>query len=248
MGCIMKGFLWAWIILESGVCSVTLPEITDRKFIDECVKEHNRARSSVSPPASNMLHMTWDEDLAITARAWARQCVFVHNADRAHPSFASVGENLWTGYPPSSFDAMGATKSWVNEKQHYDYNSQGCTKVCGHYTQVVWASSYKVGCAAHLCPNGVKESGFGPREGVIFVCNYAPSGNVNRRKPYESNGAACSGCEGACVNNLCGNDWTSVTGGSNYGAILIVRPIALILTFVAAYAVRHFYPDVFCYE
>nr|XP_020515668.1 glioma pathogenesis-related protein 1-like [Labrus bergylta] len=126
MGCILEGFLWAWIILESGVCSVTLPEITDRKFIDEYVKEHNRARSSVSLPASNMLHM---------------QC---------------------------------KTALWVDKKQHYDYNSQGCTNVCGHYTQVVWASSYKVGCAAHLCPNGVKGTHFGPREGVVFECNYAP--------------------------------------------------------------------------
>ncbi|XP_074554786.1 glioma pathogenesis-related protein 1 [Halichoeres trimaculatus] len=247
MSCILKGLLLAWITLNSWVCSVTLPQITDRRFIDDCVQEHNRARSSVNPPASNMQHMTWDKDLAITARKWASNCLFEHNPSRAHPKFTSVGENIWTGYPPSIFEATSAIKSWDDEKQHYNYSSQACSKMCGHYTQVVWASSNKVGCAANLCPGGVKESGFGTKEGVIFVCNYAPAGNVNRRKPYESKGSACSGCEGTCVNNLCSTERTSESG-SNYVAVLVVRPIALILTFIAAYAVKHFYPDIFCYE
>lgn len=34
----------------------------------------------------------------------------------------------------------------------------------------------------------------------------------------------------------------------NYVVILIVRPLGLIATFLAAYGVRHFYPNVFCYE
>lgn len=79
--------------------------------------------------------------MAITARAWARNCVFEHNSHlkdvrRVHPTFPSVGENIWTGYPPSYFDVLRAIKSWVDEKQDYDYNSNVCTKVCGHYTQV----------------------------------------------------------------------------------------------------------------
>ncbi|MCJ8742888.1 hypothetical protein PDJAM_G00087380 [Pangasius djambal] len=34
-----------------------LPDITDPEFISSCVKEHNQARTSVSPPASNMRYM-----------------------------------------------------------------------------------------------------------------------------------------------------------------------------------------------
>ncbi|KAI3366492.1 hypothetical protein L3Q82_000632 [Scortum barcoo] len=164
--------VYAWIILNSGACSGSLPEITDGKFIDDCVAEHNRARSSVSPPASNMLYMTWDEGLAITARAWARHCEFEHNpllkdAHRVHPTFSSVGENIWVGSPQSSFGVTKAIQKWVDEKQHYDYNSTHCTNICGHYTQVVWASSYKVGCAVQLCPNGIRK--FHSGESVIFV-------------------------------------------------------------------------------
>ncbi|XP_054480522.1 GLIPR1-like protein 1 [Anoplopoma fimbria] len=269
----VRMLLWAWIILDSADFSISLPEITDGEFIDECVKEHNMARSSVNPPASDMLYMTWDEGLAITARAWARHCVFEHNTylkdvRRVHPTFSSVGENIWVGHPPSLFNVLGAIKLWVDEKQDYNYNTNDCRKVCGHYTQVVWANSYKVGCAAQLCPKGVKKTNFGSRESVIFVCNYATAGNVNGRQPYNNGGAGCSGCEGTCENNLCRSqerdspksyNWTpdwdpapatsgSATPGSKYETILVARPIALIFTFIAAYAVRHFYPDIFCYE
>ncbi|XP_037616700.1 GLIPR1-like protein 1 [Sebastes umbrosus] len=267
--------LWAWIILESGLCSDLLPEITDGKFIEECVREHNRARSAVDPPASDMLYMTWDEGLAITARAWARHCVFKHNiysgvVRRMHPTFSSVGENIWAAYPPSYFNVARAMKSWVEEEeQHYDFNANTCTKVCGHYTQVVWASSYKVGCAVQLCPNGVKETNFASKEGVIFVCNYATAGNVNRRRPYNNQGAGCSGCKDTCEEKLCRSqerdspksyNWTpdwdpapshnsaTAPSGYSYVTILAVRPIALVFTFITAYAVHHFYPDVFCYE
>lgn len=89
----------------------------------------------------SLLNQTWDDALAITARAWARRCLFEHNiylkdVRRVHPTFPSVGENIWTGYPPSSFDATRAIKKWVDEKQHYDYGDNNCTRVCGHYTQV----------------------------------------------------------------------------------------------------------------
>uniref|UniRef100_A0A3Q3WKX5 SCP domain-containing protein n=1 Tax=Mola mola TaxID=94237 RepID=A0A3Q3WKX5_MOLML len=263
---VVKALVWAWII-QNSVCSVSLPEITDRKFIDQCVREHNAARSSVSPAASNMLYMTWDAGLASTAKAWARQCLFEHNPrlqedSRRNPT-SSVGENIWTGYPPSYFDVTHAIKKWVNEVQDYDYNSNNCRAVCGHYTQVVWASTYKVGCAAQLCPDGVKKTNFADKEGVVFVCNYGPGGNLVGTKPYKSKGEACSGCEGGytCMKNLCvvfhfvlpgyrtPDLETAITASDlNYPVILIIRPLALVCTGMAAYAVHRYYPNVFCYE
>lgn len=83
---------------------------------------------------------TWDKDLAATAREWARRCLFEHNPDPKGagrvPNASSVGENIWTGYPPSSFNAAGAIQNWVDEKQHYDYDRNACSDVCGHYKQV----------------------------------------------------------------------------------------------------------------
>lgn len=95
---------------------------------------------------SPSLSQTWDAALAITARAWARMCVFKHNiylreVKKVHPNFNSVGENLWTGYPPQTFSVGNAMKSWVDkELKHYDYDRHYCTpgEMCGHYTQVNW--------------------------------------------------------------------------------------------------------------
>lgn len=85
---------------------------------------------------------TWDAALAITARAWAKRCVFEHNiylkeVNRTHPAFPYVGENIWAIYPPS-FSVKRAMESWINEKENYNHQSNTCSGVCGHYTQVCY--------------------------------------------------------------------------------------------------------------
>ncbi|NWW97354.1 GLIP1 protein, partial [Caloenas nicobarica] len=171
----------------------TLPDVGDPKFIEECVKTHNRFRSGVNPPASNMLYMSWDPDLAKTAKAWAKKCLFKHNTylrepGQAHPKFTAVGENLWTG-SLSIFTVEGAIATWHKEVSAYDYATKKCRGVCGHYTQIVWATSYKVGCAVHFCP---KVAYFSVTNAAHFICNYGPAGNYPGH-PYKT-GAACSNC------------------------------------------------------
>uniref|UniRef100_A0A8C3GK71 SCP domain-containing protein n=1 Tax=Cairina moschata TaxID=8855 RepID=A0A8C3GK71_CAIMO len=148
---------------------------------------------------------TWDPDLAKTAKAWAKRCQFKHNTyltepGQTHPRFTSVGENIWTG-SLSIFSVQGAITSWYNEVKDYSYTANSCRRVCGHYTQIVWARSYKVGCAVHFCPTVQYFSG---TNAAHFICNYGPAGNYGWR-PYET-GAACSKCKGdQCANNLCRN-------------------------------------------
>ncbi|XP_056132241.1 GLIPR1-like protein 1 [Lampris incognitus] len=265
-------WIWIWFLCwsafrlqPSAADSVPLPEITDTKFISECVKLHNEVRSLVEPPATDMLHMTWDAGLAKTAQAWARHCDFSHNiqlskAGQMHPVFRSVGENLWVGTPPSTFTVSRAMDLWVNEKEHYSYRQNTCTDVCGHYTQVVWASSFKVGCAVQVCPKGVKGTTY--KDGALFVCNYATAGNMNGQRPYKD-GTPCSNCDGQCTDRLCRDperdaerryNWTpdwdpSLSScGPSCIAVLVMRPLALICTFMAAYGIRSIYPDIFCYQ
>jgi len=59
----------------------------------------------------------------------------------------------------------------------YTYSTNSCAsgKVCGHYTQVVWKNSTKIGCAGVVCSNG---------GGIIYGCNYDPPGNYSGQKPY----------------------------------------------------------------
>ncbi|XP_054911381.1 GLIPR1-like protein 1 isoform X2 [Poeciliopsis prolifica] len=261
--------LWVLLVLDLGVSAVTLPEITDENFIAECVEEHNKARADVSPPANNMLYMSWDEALAITARAWAKHCNDRHNVHRKevgnmHPTFTTVGENIWTG-PLDKFSVKNAIQKWVDEAKDYSYKEDRCTRVCDHYRQVVWAQSYKVGCAVVNCPHGIKN--FERRQGAIFVCNYAPGGDIDGIQPYATSGNPCSGCKGKCENKMCHSlqrdsrtnyNWSprwdtassrsSAAPRNSFLDILIVRPIALVLTPIAAYAVHYFYPNLFCYE
>lgn len=51
--------------------------------------------------------------------------------------------------------------------------------MCGHYTQMVWQTTRKIGCAKHKCPNG-----------DYVVCEYFPGGNVEGLLPFD-----CSVCE-----------------------------------------------------
>ncbi|KAF5731874.1 pathogenesis-related protein 1-like [Tripterygium wilfordii] len=63
---------------------------------------------------------------------------------------------------------------WVAEKANYDYESNSCNGVCGHYTQVVWRKSVRLGCARVGCDNG----------GTFVICSYDPPGNYNGELPY----------------------------------------------------------------
>ena len=128
--------------------------------------------------------MTWDDDLEAVAQAWAEQCINVeppstlidHNPGRSANYPGYVGENIAGGVSPMS--AQSAVNLWAAEKQHYDYDSNTCAQgqVCGHYTQVVWATSTKLGCARTTCA--------GITYGNGIVCNYAPGGNYNGQRPY----------------------------------------------------------------
>ena len=58
----------------------------------------------------------------------------------------------------------------------------------GHYTQVVWARSSKVGCGTTTYKDGRWFTS-------LYVCNYGPNGNFLRGQMYKQ-GKACSACEG----------------------------------------------------
>ncbi|XP_004676565.1 PREDICTED: GLIPR1-like protein 1 [Condylura cristata] len=199
-----EGLRWLWIL---GLClvasnSLSLPSIRDREFIQQCVDIHNEMRGKVSPPAADMKHMVWEVKLAKLAKSWADKCKYEHNVCLpkrygCHPDFDHVGENIWLG-SLRIFSPRSAVIGWYNETAFYNFDTLSCSSLCSHYTQVVWATSYKVGCAATMCPN------LGKSQTVIFVCNYSPAGNYLNQPPY-TKGKFCSMCEEkeVCVKNLC---------------------------------------------
>jgi pathogenesis-related protein 1 len=138
---------------------------------------HNNARAKVGDPP-----LVWDPALATIAQNWVQQCIDTdgnglvdHNANRSQGYPTYVGENIYA----STGTATGpdAVASWVSEGQYYDYASNTCAagQICGHYTQVVWKATQKLGCALYNCSSLTYSS--------TIVCDYGPGGN-DGGKPY----------------------------------------------------------------
>jgi pathogenesis-related protein 1 len=144
----------------------------------ELVDAHNEFRRRVGTP-----DLTWSEALAARAVRWA-----VTLADRGCALQISgtegLGENLFrVTYGTAAAARVRALVTpssvvgdWASEAADYSYGDNRCAhgKDCGHYTQIIWRDTREVGCGVASCPAG----------GQIWVCNYAPAGNVRGRRPY----------------------------------------------------------------
>eukprot|EP00057_Strongylocentrotus_purpuratus_P021137 XP_011675611.1 PREDICTED: peptidase inhibitor 16-like [Strongylocentrotus purpuratus] len=155
-------------------------------------------RGDVSPSASNMVVLQWNDEIAKDAQDWADQCIFAHNPseDRKTDQWDWVGQNMAMGYGHSLNIYIDM---WNDEKKHYNHATHKCDRgaVCGHYTQLAWAYTEFIGCGWTDC---IKE-GYD-----IFVCHYGPGGNYASVRPYVE-GTSCSRCpagyRGGCADNLC---------------------------------------------
>lgn len=56
----------------------------------------------------------------------------------------------------------------------YDYGKAKFGEKTGHFTQLVWQNTTKVGCGAVECNNDAKNGA----KGWFVVCEYDPAGNV----------------------------------------------------------------------
>ncbi|CAH3157902.1 unnamed protein product [Porites lobata] len=203
------------------------------KFLDL----HNTLRGQVQPSAADMEYMEWNDDLGNLAQMWSDQCEWMHGFTKFgawHPNIAfrskTVGQNLareWGKWIDNkNAGPEDSVRRWFNERDYYSFGKFAypmpqsmCTrKPCGHYTQVVWASSKKLGCAFKWC-----DKYFGtphpwvPGETVV-TCDYYPSGNVVGQFPYTP-GPPCSKCasgKGWCYKNLCREckDFSPKCGGT----------------------------------
>ncbi|KAH0727309.1 hypothetical protein KY284_003174 [Solanum tuberosum] len=152
------------------VCFITFvifPFISEAQNTpQDYVNAHNEARRQVGVGP-----MTWDNRLATFAQNYANQRA---GDCRMQHSGGPYGENLASAFP--QLNAAGAVQQWVNERQWYNYNSNTCQagRVCGHYTQVVWRNSVRLGCARVRCNNGW----------YFITCNYDPRGNMSGQRPF----------------------------------------------------------------
>jgi hypothetical protein len=182
---------------------------------------HNEIRSDVAsglvanqPTAADMVKLGWDADLSAVVQSWVGRCTSGHNANRTSEYAARVGGSTYVGENLAVYLTTGSAPDIVNAAldlwfdEHADYTYGPVTSASagktGHYTQLTWADTHRVGCGFAVCPG----SAFGYSNSFTayyFGCDYAQGGNYLGEVPYEA-GPAASHCPPeypAVENGLC---------------------------------------------
>jgi hypothetical protein len=129
---------------------------------------HNQVRG-----AAGVAPLYWDSSLALAADSYAAELArsgrWRHSA---HTARAGQGENLWMG-TRGAFTVDQMVGAWAAEGRLFRagrfpaVSRTGGWQQVGHYTQMIWRGSVRVGCA-------LRSSG----RDDYFVCRYSPAGNV----------------------------------------------------------------------
>ena len=146
----------------------------------ELLEAHNKYRRSVGVPP-----LEWSDDLEQSAQKWANQVANRHKdgTDITMKDHSRGGENISQGFLTDSLTQM--VDGWGSEKQKFrntvfDAKEKGSAisttgnwQNVGHYTQIVWRNTQKVGC-------GLAKT----NQYQFLVCHYAPPGNLPGQKAY----------------------------------------------------------------
>ncbi|KAG7170760.1 Scoloptoxin SSD976-like [Homarus americanus] len=133
-----------------------------------------------------------DAHNTLRAKAWASQCRRGHDG---YPKRKICSRNYVVG---QNIFYQWTVKSWYNEVS-YMPNTYVSTfnavppsnKVITHYSQVVWAKTYEVGCGAVYYTTMFRGKTY--TQSKIYVCNYGPAANY-RNRPVYLEGVPASQC------------------------------------------------------
>ncbi len=142
---------------------------TDTAFRDQMLALHNSFRAQHEAPELQL-----DPTLNQVAEEWAQQLARTHTFE--HRPDSGYGENLFMMSSGGSGHAGAeqAFRSWADEESAYNYGKPGFAMETGHFTQVVWKDTKRVG-VARACIPGSSET--------YVVADYDPPGNYEGRFP-----------------------------------------------------------------
>ena len=171
-------FLAAFVFLSGlasaqSVAAETGSKVT-RQQAQQAVDFHNKIRKDVGSPP-----LEWSVDLAKYAQDWANKMAADHcsleHRPGAGPAKRVYGENIYMSEDGSA-TVLQAAQDWFNEKKSYKHQPLNNDNLAssGHYSQMVWRTTTKVGIGQAVCAGG----------GVLIVANYDPPGNVYGQKAY----------------------------------------------------------------
>jgi len=141
--------------------------------VRQLLASHNRAREEVG-----LSPLVWSNVLAAYAQKWADHLASTSGLMEHRPHSGrwkqEHGENLFMG-TAGYYGVADAVIAWEREKNAYHGRviDQSNVHDCGHYTQLIWKNTKRIGCAKVRC-----------EDHIIVVCNYDPPGNVLGQTPY----------------------------------------------------------------
>ncbi|KAL8897613.1 MAG: hypothetical protein Q9207_007129 [Kuettlingeria erythrocarpa] len=155
------------------------------------LQHHNIHRANHSADA-----LEWDDTLASYAEQTAKTCVWGHDLS---PGGGGYGQNIAAGTPAGEIAKVLTGGFYNDEAMLYpgygnDNPDMAKFEKWGHFTQMLWQTTKKVGCYTYTCsPPGAMPLDCNPSTGqsylkntgcgnggmyaVFTVCNYSPPGN-----------------------------------------------------------------------
>jgi hypothetical protein len=161
--CLVLGFCPAPAAAASVIAS---------EFPARILASHNLERARVGMPP-----LAWDPALGNAAAAYATQMAITgafQHSDRS--ARRGTGENLWMG-THNAFSVEAMVGGWASEKRYFvpgvfpNNSNSGNWEDVGHYTQMIWPTTQRVGCAIASTPRI-----------DYLVCRYATAGNIDGRR------------------------------------------------------------------
>lgn len=154
-------------------------QATPSDYSGAVVAHHNAHRANHSAP-----DIAWDEGLAATAQKIASSCVYAHDTTTDGGGY---GQNIAAGAPASNISSVITDLFYNNEVNNFaglygestpsNINDAQAFDGWGHFSQIVWKGSAKVGCATYDCSaQGLQNTGSSVPP-YFTVCNYSPAGN-----------------------------------------------------------------------
>jgi hypothetical protein len=169
--CASIGLALAVASTGTGRAYAASPSMLPSQFPGRVLAAHNLVRAQ-----AGSAQLVWDPTLGTAAARYALQLAitntFQHSDRKARPG---TGENLWMG-TRGAYSVETMVGLWASERRLFvpgtfpNNSRSGNWEDIGHYTQMIWPTTTRVGCA--LASNATTD---------YLVCRYSPAGNVDGR-------------------------------------------------------------------
>jgi len=157
------------------------------------VTPRNEQYSRLYITVPNLPQLSWDNALAWKAQEWADKLACEPYKTIFHPDdLGDTGENIaWTGSRTGNSD-LASWQNVADQMEHWwtEFRFAGKDQLrsfpvdkveqnkIGHFTQMAWAKTTKVGCGINLQKTEGKTA-------LITVCRYFPRGNAVNQPTIE---------------------------------------------------------------